>query len=92
MRARPASPPGGGDPPRQTYVLARVTSHASDTAIYEQRGIVVSLREPSGPLDVRTTLCVELAGNTYGDYDTTQDGGSPDWSSIRVTLSKEIPC
>ncbi|MEU0967525.1 hypothetical protein ABZ357_19595 [Streptomyces sp. NPDC005917] len=74
-----------GEP--QTYVLARVTSHSCDTAIYEQRGIVVSLIKPSGALDVRTTLCVELAGDTYGDYDTTQGGGSPDRSGIRVTLS-----
>jgi hypothetical protein len=81
---------GDGEP--QTYVLARVTSHSSNTAIYEQRGIVVSLIKPSGALDVRTTLCVELAGNTYGDYEASQDSGSPDWSSIRVSLSKEFPC
>ncbi|MGW4983381.1 serine/threonine-protein kinase [Streptomyces mirabilis] len=81
---------GDGEP--QTYVLARVTSHSSDTAIYEQRGIIVSLIKPSGALDVRTTLCVELAGNTYGDYEGSQDSGSPDWSSIRVSLSKETPC
>jgi hypothetical protein len=79
-----------GEP--QTYVLARVTSHSSDTADYEQRGVVVSLIKPSGALDVRLTLCVELAGNTHGDYDMTQDGGTPDWSSIRVSLSKETPC
>ncbi|MEJ8661010.1 hypothetical protein [Streptomyces sp. MS1.AVA.4] len=53
---------------------------------------IVSLIKPSGALDVRTTLCVELTGNTYGDYDASQDSGSPDWSSIRLSLSKETPC
>ncbi|WP_405918323.1 hypothetical protein [Streptomyces sp. NBC_00728] len=53
---------GDGNP--QTYVLARVTSHSSDTTSWEQRGIIVSLIGPSGALDVRTTLCVELFGNT----------------------------
>lgn len=50
-------------------------------------GIVDATPDPYKP-----GWCVELAGNTYGDYDTTQDGGSPDWSSIRVTLSKMTPC
>jgi hypothetical protein len=81
---------GDGNP--QTYVLARVTSHSSDTTSWEQRGIIVSLIGPSGALDVRTTLCVELFGNTYGDYEGTQDIGAPDWTSIRVSLSKQTPC
>ncbi|MEU2585530.1 hypothetical protein ABZ612_21740 [Streptomyces avermitilis] len=49
---------------------------------------IVSLIKPSGALDVRTTLCVELTGNTYGDYDASQDSGSPDWSS---TLPPRTP-
>ncbi|MGW7613700.1 serine/threonine protein kinase [Streptomyces sp. NPDC054766] len=76
----------------QTYVLARVTSLSHDTAIPEQRGIVVTLINPSGSVNVRTTLCVELFGNTYGDYQTTEDVGSTDWTSIRLSLSKQTPC
>ncbi|MFF3517930.1 hypothetical protein [Streptomyces sp. NPDC002573] len=53
---------------------------------------MVTLLKPSGKTAGRGTLCVELFGGTSGAYDVTQDGGSPDWTWIRVSLSPASPC
>lgn len=76
----------------KTYVAATVASQSSDTAVAEQRGVVVTLLKPSGEVAGRGALCVELFGGTSGDYDVTEDGGSPEWTSVKVSLSPTSPC
>lgn len=71
---------------------ATVTSHSSDTDTMKQFGVVVTLLRANGSLDTSGTLCVELTGGTYQDVYTTTDGGTPDWTSIRITRSPTTPC
>lgn len=77
----------------KTYVEATVTSQSSDTVDAEQRGVVVTLLKPSGKVAGRGTLCVELFGGAYGDYDVNGEAGnSPDLTSLKVSLSPTTPC
>ncbi|WP_369033231.1 hypothetical protein [Streptomyces adonidis] len=69
-----------------------MTSHSSDTGTMKQFGLVVTLLRANGSVDTSGTLCVELMGGTSDVVDTTTDGGTPDWSSIRITRSPSAPC
>ncbi|MFF2518383.1 hypothetical protein [Streptomyces sp. NPDC058086] len=77
---------------QQIYVAGTVTSHSSDTGTMKQFGLVVTLLRANGSVDASGTLCVELMGGTSDVVNTTTDGGTPDWTSIRITRSPTTPC
>lgn len=87
-----ADPSGYDINDQQIYIAGTVTSHSSDTGTMKQFGIVVTLLRADGAVDTSGTLCAELMGGTSDTVDTTTDGGTPDWTSIRVTLSPTTPC
>jgi hypothetical protein len=74
------------------YIAGTVASHSPDTAIPVQLGIVVTLLRSDGSADASGTLCIELLGGTSQIADTTTNGGTPDWTSIRITRSPTTPC
>jgi hypothetical protein len=77
---------------QQLYIAGTVTSHSADTGTMKQFGLVVTLLRANGSVDTRGTLCVELMGGTSDVVNTTTDGGTPDWTSIRITRSPATPC
>ncbi|MEU2736140.1 hypothetical protein ABZ656_12065 [Streptomyces sp. NPDC007095] len=74
------------------YIAGTVASHSPDTAVPVQLGIVVTLLRSDGSVDASGTLCIELLGGTSQVADTTANGGTPDWTSIRITRSPTTPC
>ncbi|MFF0133077.1 hypothetical protein ACFYTG_46670 [Streptomyces mirabilis] len=87
-----ADPSGYDINDQQIYIAGTVTSHSSDTGTMKQFGVVVTLLRANGSVDTSGTLCVELMGGTSDAVDTTTDGGTPDWTSIRITRSPTTPC
>ncbi|MFJ8113286.1 hypothetical protein ACIRF9_47115, partial [Streptomyces sp. NPDC096132] len=87
-----ADPSGYDINDQQIYIAGTVTSHSSDTGTMKQFGVVVTLLRANGSVDTSGTLCVELMGGTSDVVDTTTDGGTPDWTSIRITRSPTTPC
>lgn len=77
---------------QEIYIAGTVTSHSSDTGTMKQFGLVVTLLRANGSVDTSGTLCVELMGGTSDVVDTATDGGTPDWTSIRITRSPTSPC
>ncbi|ALV32235.1 hypothetical protein [Streptomyces sp. CdTB01] len=87
-----ADPSGYDINDQQIYIAGTVTSHSSDTGTMKQFGLVVTLLRANGSVDASGTLCVELMGGTSDVVDTTTEGGTPDWISIRITRSPTTPC
>lgn len=83
---------GYDSPSQQIEVGGTVTSQSSDTGTAKQFDLVVTLLRANGSVDASGTQCVELTGGTSDRVDIATDGGTPDWTSIRVTRSSTTPC
>ncbi|MFB6838946.1 hypothetical protein [Streptomyces sp. NPDC056361] len=74
------------------YIAGTVTSHSSDTGRMKQFGLIVTLLHADGSVGTSGTLCVQVMGGMSEMVETTTDGGTPDWTSIRITRSPTTPC